>query len=126
MIKTRISSAFAASPRARAALAAILALGALPVLAALPGCGSGGIEQAAQNVVFRSEVRSATGTVKFQSLEGGFWGIKADDNTAYDPINLPAEFKVEGKRVSFTFQESESVSFHQWGKLIQINTITAL
>ena len=41
------------------------------------------------------------GTITYINLEGGFYGIVADDGEHYVPINLPSEFKVDGLRVRF-------------------------
>jgi hypothetical protein len=67
---------------------------------------------------------AATGTVQHLDLEGGFWGIVADDGAKYDPVNLAPEFQVEGLRVSFRAKlAKEQVSFHMWGTRIEISSI---
>ncbi|KAF0152616.1 MAG: hypothetical protein FD143_932 [Ignavibacteria bacterium] len=59
------------------------------------------------------EMEYLTGTVKYVSLEGGFWAIYGDNNKNYDPLNLQKEFCSEGKRIQFTFRErNDLVSFH--------------
>lgn len=64
------------------------------------------------------------GTVKFIEFEGGFFGIITDDGAKYDPINLPNEFKVNGLRIEFNFNERKGgMSFHQWGTIIEITEI---
>jgi hypothetical protein len=40
------------------------------------------------------------GTVRFIDVEGGCWAIETDDAT-YEPINLPAELRVDGLDVAF-------------------------
>jgi len=68
-----------------------------------------------------------TGTIVFLSFEGGFYGIKADDGTSYDPVNLPAEFRKEGMRVRFEAKELKSqASFHMWGIIVEIVHIQSL
>lgn len=65
-----------------------------------------------------------SGTIKYVSLEGGFWGIVSDDNKNYDPINLPDDFKVDGKRIVFSFIErNDLVSFYMWGTIIELKEI---
>ena len=64
-----------------------------------------------------------SGVVKFIELEGGFYGIIGDNGINYNPVNLPKEFqenflKVEGEASVF-----DGMSFHMWGKLIQIENI---
>jgi len=74
-----------------------------------------------------SEVRLTTGTVKYISLEGGFYGIFTDDKKYLDPLNLSKEFQVEGKRIYFRYVEKkEGVSFHMWGTIVEIIEIKSL
>ena len=49
----------------------------------------------------KSDNRNVTfaGTVKWKALETGFYAIDADDGQGYEPINLPAEYRVNGLRV---------------------------
>lgn len=69
----------------------------------------------------------AVGTVKFISLEGGFYGIVGDDGKHYDPVNLKEEFKQDGLRVRFTARPAkEQVSFHMWGQMIELITVEKL
>lgn len=70
---------------------------------------------------------SAIGTVKYISLEGGFFGITTDDNKNLDPLNLSKEFQVDGKRISFKYVEKKDMaSFHMWGEIIEIIEISEL
>ena len=70
---------------------------------------------------------AANGTVRYQDLEGGFWGIVADDGAHYDPMNLAAEFQHDGLRVTFRAKPSkQGVSFHMWGTVIEITSIRRL
>jgi len=66
----------------------------------------------------------ATGTVDRVNLEGGFWGIKAD-NKSYDPLgSLPKEFRKDGLKVRFEATvEKDAASFHMWGTIIKIEKI---
>lgn len=67
------------------------------------------------------------GTISFVDLEGGFFGILGDDGGEYDPINLPVDFAVEGRRVSIQARvRSDLASAHLWGELIEIDEIAAL
>ncbi|MBN2572339.1 MAG: protease inhibitor I42 family protein [Ignavibacteriales bacterium] len=67
-----------------------------------------------------------TGTVRYVELEGGFYGIYADNGEHYDPINLPEEFKIDGLRIEFTFiKRDDLASFHMWGCLIEIKDVKA-
>ncbi|NJD21637.1 MAG: hypothetical protein FIA82_03055 [Melioribacter sp.] len=74
-----------------------------------------------------SEVKVTTGTVKYISLEGGFYGITTDDNKNLDPLNLSKEFQVDGKRISFKYVEKKDMaSFHMWGTIVEIIDVRAL
>ncbi|MHB8904992.1 MAG: hypothetical protein ACYC4T_03415 [Melioribacteraceae bacterium] len=74
-----------------------------------------------------SEIRYATGSVKYLSFEGGFYGIITDDNKNLDPLNLPKEFQVEGKRIQFKYiEKNDMASIHMWGTIIEIIEIHEL
>jgi inhibitor of cysteine peptidase len=67
------------------------------------------------------------GTVKFLSFEGGFYGIVTDAKKNLDPLNLPKEFQVDGKRVMFRYIEKKDMaSFHMWGIIVEILEIKEL
>ncbi len=68
-----------------------------------------------------------TGTVVFVELEGGFYGIVADDGARYEPLNLPAEFQQDGLRVRFRARVLKDVaSVHMWGRPVELLQIEAL
>lgn len=67
------------------------------------------------------------GTVKYLSFEGGFYGILAESGAEYDPLNLPAEFAVDGLRVKFDGKERpDKGSVHMWGIAFEITKIERL
>ena len=67
---------------------------------------------------------SATGTIRYQDLEGGFWGIIGDDGTKYDPMELGPQFQKEGLRISFqATPETDMMSTHMWGTIINLTQI---
>jgi hypothetical protein len=73
------------------------------------------------------DVVTGTGTIRFLKLEGGFYGIVGDDGEQYDPVNLNAEFQVDGLRVRFEAAVMHDVlTFHMWGTLVSIRTIERL
>ena len=73
------------------------------------------------------ELIDTTGTVKYISLEGGFYGIITDNGKSLDPINLPKEFQVDGKRVFVKYHsKKEGADFHMWGVIIEIIEIKEL
>ncbi len=62
-----------------------------------------------------------TGKVVHVPLEGGFYGIIADDGRQFDPLGLPEEFKEDGLAVRATLRPSEGVvSFRMWGTIVEI------
>jgi hypothetical protein len=67
-----------------------------------------------------------TGTVRYISLEGGFYGIVGDDGKNYDPINMPQEFKIDGLRVQFTANLTDYASYHMWGYVVKLISIEKL
>jgi len=68
-----------------------------------------------------------TGTVKYMDFEGGFYGIIADDDSHYDPMNLPEGFKIDGLRVIFSAIIKRGFSsIHMWGLIIEIIDIQLL
>lgn len=76
-----------------------------------------------------------TGTIVFNSFEGGFYGIIMDEDVQisginlgrnFDPINLPEEFKEEDLRVHVKARLSPQISIHQWGYCVKIVEIEEL
>ena len=70
---------------------------------------------------------SKTGSLQYNTLEGGFWCILGDDGRGYDVNNLPEEFHVEGLRVKFTAKMSDRcAAYHMWGFCIEMAYIEPL
>ena len=73
------------------------------------------------------EIRNMTGTIVYNEIEGGFYGIKTDDGKKYNPINLDAPFRKDGLRVKFDANPKKGmVGIHMWGEYIEIIHIEAL
>ena len=67
-----------------------------------------------------------TGTIVYQDLEGGFYGIVSADGKQYDPVNLPVQFKVDGLTVHVVADPLPAANgIHMWGELIHIIDISA-
>ncbi|MFB2726757.1 hypothetical protein ACE02H_04745 [Shewanella mangrovisoli] len=67
------------------------------------------------------------GTVRYMNLEGGFWGIIADDGQKILPKNLPQDYRKDGLRLSFTAQEiTGMMTIQQWGTLSSLSDITVI
>lgn len=68
-----------------------------------------------------------TGKVTRVDLEGGFWGIVAQDGTKYDPMNLAPEFHKDGMAVAVKgVLRNDVMSMRMWGKILEIKKIKAL
>lgn len=68
-----------------------------------------------------------TGTVRFIGIEGGFYGIIADDGRRYDPMHLDKAFQEDGLKVRFEGNiRDDLASFHMWGVLIELTKIERL
>jgi hypothetical protein len=69
-----------------------------------------------------------TGAAHYYALEGGFWAVRGDDDTTYDPLGaLPTEFRHDGLRVRLEARiRSDVVSFHMAGPIVEILDIRRL
>ena len=71
-------------------------------------------------------VIQATGVVQHQDIEGGFFGLVADDGAKYDPGTLPAEFQKDGLRVRFTARKTSAMTTRMWGTTVEVEKIEAV
>ena len=70
------------------------------------------------------DVVTGTGTIEFIEVEGGFYGLIADDGTHYFPQNLSENFQINGTRVRFELTVAEQQdSFYMWGIQVHIDFI---
>ena len=69
-----------------------------------------------------------TATVLFYTLEGGFWAVRGDDGTTYDPASgLPAEFQQQNLRVSMIVRiRTDMGGIHMVGPIVDILDIRKL
>lgn len=62
-----------------------------------------------------------TGTVRYQQLATGFWGIIDEKGQEWRPVNMPEQLKEEGKKVTITIREvDEGMSIFMWGTPVRI------
>jgi hypothetical protein len=69
-----------------------------------------------------------TGTVHYYTLEGGFWAVRADDGTIYDPMNgLASAIQRENLRVEMIAKvRTDMASIHMVGPIVEIISIQPL
>lgn len=67
----------------------------------------------------------ATGTVRFDPIEGGCWLIQTSDAT-YDPVDLAEPFRVDGLRVRFEAELRSDLAHFCPGVIIEITSISAI
>jgi len=99
------------------------------VLLVAAGCQKGGPDNRQESRSGTADARGqvVTGTVRHIDLEGGFYGLEADDGTKLDPVNLPEEFRQDGMRVWVRVKElKDRVSIHMWGQVVRIVEIKRL
>ncbi|KDE55778.1 hypothetical protein EI28_04550 [Methanoculleus sp. MH98A] len=94
----------------------------LVLFGAVVACGcmaAGGEDEPADRI-------SGNGTITFVDLEGGFYGIVADDGERYLPADLPTECRQDGLRVAFAVEPaSETATIQQWGTPVEVVEIAA-
>lgn len=66
------------------------------------------------------------GTVIYQNISGGFWGIQGDDGKQYLPVNMPEQLKVEGAKVEISAVDSDLDGIFMWGDPIKITSFHTL
>lgn len=67
------------------------------------------------------------GTVVYQDLELGFWGIEDDKGNQWRPVKMPEQLKHKGKKVEVTARKvEEEMSMFMWGTAIEITSFETL
>ena len=74
------------------------------------------------------DVVSGVATVRYLDLEGGFYGLVADaDSARYIPSNLEGDYQQDGLRVRFRAQLQEGMmTTQQWGRPVELLDIMEL
>jgi hypothetical protein len=68
-----------------------------------------------------------SGTVFFQHLGTGAWGIRDAKGQEWRPVNFPAQLKHEGAQVEVTAQKvAEDFSIYMWGEPVEIVSFDTL
>jgi hypothetical protein len=69
---------------------------------------------------------SFVGEIRWISLEGGFFGLVAEDGRKFFPVNLPQEFKKEGLKIKVKGNIKKGIATVQmWGVPFEIHEIEA-
>ena len=67
-----------------------------------------------------------SGTVRYLDLEGGFWGIVAEDGRKLLPIGgVPSALQRDGQRVHATVEAAHVMSTRMWGEPVRVTSIQA-
>ena len=67
------------------------------------------------------------GTVQYQSLGTGFWGIIGKDGQKWRPVNMPEQLKTNGAKVTVKAKAVEdAVSIFMWGTPVRIQSFQTL
>lgn len=68
-----------------------------------------------------------TGTITYEDISGGFWGIIADDGRKFRPVSpIPRALQKVGQRVTATVEDAPGYSIFMWGKEVEVKHIEAL
>jgi hypothetical protein len=105
-------------------LQSVLALGLVLVLGGCVGEKRPPGDAIASSPVFDTtvadDVIQGTGTIRYVNLEGGFYGLVADDGAKYDPTPLPDSLRKDGLRVRFRIQETKVLTTRMWGTPVEV------
>jgi len=108
-------------------LATFLVLACTSLALAGGGCGGASRSAAPTPTPGDPSLITGSGTVRFLDLEGGFYGIVADDSSRYDPGELDPRLRRDGLRVRFDLRKLEgAMSIRQWGTLVTVVRIDSL
>ncbi|HKL88712.1 MAG TPA: hypothetical protein VJ884_06870 [Salinibacter sp.] len=98
----------------------------LGLLAGLAGCASeerppgATSSPSTPDTTVADDVIQGTGTIRYVDLEGGFYGIVAEDGTKYDPTPLPDSLQEDGLSVRFQLKEKDVLTTRMWGTPVEV------
>ena len=106
--------------------ASLMTMGLCVPLYAAAGEETG--DKRSETVIEESEVTKPAstlmefvGTVVVREVEGGFYGILADDGSKYLPLYLPEVFRQSGLRVRLLARVAPDMKgFQQWGRYLHV------
>ena len=67
------------------------------------------------------------GTIRYVTLEGGFWAVRGDDGMTYDPMNgLAPQYQRENLRVTLVAKMRDDIGgVHMVGPIVEVLSIQA-
>ena len=69
----------------------------------------------------------SSGTVTYQNLEGGFYGILGDDGKKYEPLDLDAKYRKDGLRVAFdAVPAKDTATTRMWGTPVNLAQVEVI
>lgn len=67
------------------------------------------------------------GTMVYEDIEGGFWGIETDDGEKFKPVSgLPESAQEKGQRVEAEVERVQVMGISMWGKAVKVNALKAI
>lgn len=99
-------------------LALVLALLVLPA-----GCAAQQGTPETAGAISREDTRQFKAEVIWIPLEGGFYGLLAEDGSKYLPLNLPVEFQKDGLQVKVEGELKQVMTIQMWGTPLEIQKI---
>lgn len=89
--------------------------------------GADQAEERLEDVGNPEDLVSGVGAITYVDLEGGFYGLVADDGTKYNVINLEDAFKEDGLRVRFRGTvRDDLMTTRMWGRNLEVEEMLAL
>lgn len=64
-----------------------------------------------------------TGTIRYQNIGMGFYGIEGNNGKQYQPLNLDAAFAKDGLKVVVSARQLDVETMEMWGRPIEIQKI---
>lgn len=73
------------------------------------------------------DLKVVTGTIRYYSIEGGFFALRGNDSVTYDPTNLQKSLQIDGLRVQAKIRlRNDLGGTHMVGPIVDIISLTTL
>jgi len=83
-----------------------------------------GVSAASEQISDNSSLFPFEGTIVYQDLEGGFFGIITEEGEKLLPIDLPDKYTIDGLRISgIATPETGMVSSNMWGEMVSVDDL---